>query len=75
MPTVSNILGYIYIYIYIYIPEFPLKAMCYLPVPFFIHGETTIEGTLTPSLSNLKKKGAGPTIPSGLGTPFTGVAT
>ena len=56
-------------------PEFPLKVMCYLPVPFSIHGETMIEGTLTPSLSNLKKKGAGPTIPSGLGTPITGVAT
>jgi hypothetical protein len=39
-----------------------------LPVPFLIQGETIIVGTRTPSLSNLKKDGAGPVFPSGLGT-------
>lgn len=44
-------------------------------VPFLIHGETMMEGTLTPRRSNLKKKGGGPRMPSGLGTPAVGVAT
>lgn len=44
------------------------ERACSSPVPFLIQGETMIVGTRTPSLSNLKKNGAGPVIPSGLGT-------
>jgi hypothetical protein len=50
-----------------YHPNFTCKRKLNLPVPFLIQGETIIVGTRTPSLSNLKKDGAGPVFPSGLG--------
>ena len=46
-----------------------------IPVPFLIQGEIMIVGTRTPSRSNLKKSGAGPVLPSGLGTFSAGVST
>uniref|UniRef100_A0A0A9G9P6 Uncharacterized protein n=1 Tax=Arundo donax TaxID=35708 RepID=A0A0A9G9P6_ARUDO len=44
-------------------------------VPFAIHGEIKMAGTRTPNRSKVKLYGGGPTMPSGLGTPWTGVGT
>ena len=51
-----------------------LNLECSSPVPLSIHGDTTMAGTLTPSLLNAKPSYS-PAMPSGLGTPVCGGGT